>query len=151
MIKDAQSPKEYLASLPEDKRAAVAQLRAILLEHLPEGFQETINYGMLGYVVPHDLFPPGYHCDPDKPLPFIHLAAQKNYIALYHMGLYADPDLLHWFKQEYPRHTDRKLDMGKSCIRFKKPEHIPFTLIAELCRRVTAQEWIDQYESMRKR
>ena len=127
------------------------KLRAVILKNLPEGFEETMNYGMIGYVVPHTLYPEGYHCDPKLPLPFINLASQKNYIALYHMGVYSDPDLLKWFKEAYADRVPTKLDMGKSCIRFKKPEHIPYDLVGELCSKVGTSEWISRYEKAVKR
>jgi hypothetical protein len=105
---------------------------------------------MIGYVVPHSLYPDGYHCDPKLPLPFMSIASQKNFIALYHMGIYSDPELLEWFKAEYPKYVKTKLDMGKSCIRFKKPETIPYELIAQLSTKMTPQNWIDRYESVVK-
>jgi hypothetical protein len=146
MTPKAATPEEYLADLPEDKQAAVSRLRTTLLEHLPRGFSETMAYGMLTYVVPHSLYPAGYHVNPAQALPFISVAAQKNFIALYHMGLYADPSLLAWFRDEYPRHSKTRLDMGKSCIRFKKPEQIPYSLIGELAAKITPQKWIGIYE-----
>ncbi len=142
----AKTPDDYIASLPEDRKTAMQKLRDCLKKNLPEGFEETINYGMLGYVIPHSLYPAGYHVDPKLPLPFINLASQKNYIALYHMGIYADPNLLDWFTSEYQKHVSTKLDMGKSCVRFKKVEQIPYELISELATKVTPQEWIANYE-----
>ena len=106
---------------------------------------------MLGYSVPHKIYPPGYHCDPKLPLPFVGMASQKNFIAFYHMGIYAMPDLLKWFVAEYPKHSTAKLDMGKSCIRFKKPEHIPYKLIGELMKKVSVEKWIEVYEKNLKR
>ena len=117
----AKTPEEYMAELPTERKEAVAKLRTVIQENLPQGFSEIMNYGMLGYVVPHELYPPGYHCDPKQPLPFLGLASQKNSINFYHMGIYADPVLLDWFVTEFPKHSNAKLDMGKSCIRFKKP------------------------------
>lgn len=145
------TPELYVAQVADDKRDAIVKLRQILLMNLPSGFQETIGYGMIGYVVPKSTYPPGYHCDPKLSLPFISIAAQKNFVALYHMGIYADPELLEWFTAEYPKHSKTKLDMGKSCIRFKKPEAIPYDLIAELAQKVTVQQWIERYESVLKR
>ena len=101
---------------------------------------------MIGWAVPLKTYPAGYHCTANTPLPFINLASQKNFIALYHMGLYSGPGLLEWFVAEYPKHSKKKLNMGKSCVRFKKPEDIPFDLIAELSRRITPEEWIGIYE-----
>ncbi|MEI6947176.1 DUF1801 domain-containing protein [Paraflavisolibacter sp. H34] len=151
MPSTAATPEAYLSELPDDRKNALNELRAVLLRHLPHGFKEEMSYGMLGYVVPHELYPPGYHCNPKLPLPFISIAAQKNFIALYHMGLYMHPELLHWFQEEYQRQGTVKLDMGKSCIRFKKPEHIPYKLIGELAAKLSPQQWITVYESKLKR
>ncbi len=137
---------DYLAALPVERRQALETLRTILRKKLPKGFQEEMNYGMIGYVVPHTLYPKGYHCKPTDPLPFMNIASQKNFIAVYHMGLYADPQLLKWFTQEYPKHSTQKLDMGKSCIRFKKPDQIPFKLLGELAAKMTPAQWIQLYE-----
>ncbi len=146
MTSDAKTPDEYIASLPSDWKDAVTQLRETILSNLPEGFDETMGYGMIGYVVPHRLYPAGYHCDPKLPLPFINLASQKNYIALYHSGLYADKALHDWFVSEYPNHTSHKLDMGKSCVRFKKIQDIPVDLVGQLCTKMTVEDWIRLYE-----
>ena len=135
----------YIEALMPDRKEAVSKLRQVFLENLPEGFVETINYGMIGYVVPDSLYPEGYHCDPKQPLPFINIASQKGFIAIYHIGLYADDKLLEWFTSEFPKHSNTKLDMGKSCIRFKKPEQIPFELIAQLAKKVTPNDWIETY------
>ena len=124
---------------------ALKKLREVILANLPEGFEERISYGMIGYAVPHRIFPAGYHCNPKEPLPFMSIASQKNFIALYHMGLYGNPKLLDWFVFEYPKHCKTKLDMGKSCVRFKKPADIPFDLLAELIRKISVQDWIDCY------
>ena len=145
------SPDQYVNSLPEDRKEAITQLRKIILKNIPKGFQEAISYGMLGYVIPHTLYPAGYHCNPELPLPFISLASQKNFIALYHMGMYADKKLLDWFTSEYPKHSKAKLDMGKSCIRFKKIDQIPFKLIEELVKKMTVKDWITIYEKEVKR
>jgi uncharacterized protein YdhG (YjbR/CyaY superfamily) len=146
----ADSPAEYIQALPDDRRAVIEQLRAVILENIPDGFQEGMGYGMIGYVVPHRLYPAGYHCDPKLPLPFVSIAAQKNFYALYHMGIYAQPELLTWFVDEYPKHSAAKLDMGKSCIRFKKPEHIPYALIGQLMQKMTVEEWVSIYESNKR-
>jgi len=142
----ASTPEEYIEQLTVDRKEIVGLLRKTVLDNLPEGFVETINYGMLGYVVPHTLYPAGYHCDPKLPLPFINIASQKNFVALYHMGLYADAELMDWFITEYAKASKTKLDMGKSCIRFKKPEQIPFGLIGELAKKLSVQEWVSLYE-----
>ncbi len=147
----ANTPEEYLEKVPVDRKEPMEKLRQVLLENLPEGFEECINYGMIGYVVPQSIYPDGYHCDPKLPLPFINIASQKNYIALYHLGIYANEELLNWFVEDYPNHVKTKLDMGKSCIRFKKPEQIPYDLIAELATKMTVQEWINIYEKAIKR
>jgi Domain of unknown function (DU1801) len=138
--------EEYIAQLPEDRKAAIEQLRKLIKKQLPKGFQECISYGMIGYVVPHSLYPKGYHCDPKLPLPFLSIASQKNFIALYHMGIYADSRILDWFTSEFPKHSKAKLDMGKSCIRFKKMDQIPFDLIGALAAKMTPQQWIELYE-----
>jgi len=146
MTIDAQSPDDYIAQLPEDRKEAVSKLRETIKKNLPDGFEECINYKMIGYVVPHSRYPDGYHCDPKLPLPFINIASQKTFVALYHMGMYANPDVLDWFVKEYPKHVKTKLDMGKSCIRFKNTQNIPYGLIGELCQKIGPQDWIDIYE-----
>lgn len=138
---------EYLNSLPEDRKEAMEQLIAGIQKALPKGFEMTMSYGMIGFVVPHSLYPKGYHCDTKLPLPFINIASQKNFIAIYHMGMYADESILNWFVETYPKHSKAKLDMGKSCIRFKKPNEIPFQLIEELSTKMSVQDWITLYES----
>lgn len=151
MTSTAASPEQYIKELPPDRKEPISQLRHIILKNLPKGFKETMSYGMLGYVVPHELYPSGYHCDPKLPLPFLAIASQKNFIAFYHMGIYAMPDLLQWFITEYPKHSTARLDMGKGCIRFKKPEHIPYKLLGELVKKVPAKAWINVYEENLKR
>ena len=146
MQSTASSPQEYMDSLPDDRKDAMTQLRKAIVENLPEGFEERMSYGMLGFVVPHSLYPKGYHCDPKLPLPFVNLASQKNNISLYHMGIYSDSELLTWFQSEWPRHTQSKLDMGKSCIRFKKLNDIPYELIGQLMQRISPAQWIQTYE-----
>jgi uncharacterized protein YdhG (YjbR/CyaY superfamily) len=146
MTSKATTVEEYLSQVAPDKQAAMEKLRKTIKQNIPKGFQETISYGMIGYVVPHKLYPKGYHCAPKDPLPFVNIAAQKNFIAVYHMCVYADPILYKWFTTEYPKYSKAKLDMGKSCIRFKKPEDIPFDLIGELVQKVTVDEWIERYE-----
>ena len=151
MSAKATTPEEYMAQLPEDRKEIMSQLRSVILEKLPKGFQETMSYGMLGYVVPLERYPDGYHCDPKLPLPFINLASQKNHIGLYHMGIYSDPALLEWFTTEYPKHVSTKLDMGKSCVRFKNPSKIPIDLIGELVSKMSPDDWIERYESVIKK
>ncbi len=137
---------DYLKQVEPTHQLAFTQLRELIKSNIPKGFEEAISYGMIGYVVPHTLYAPGYHCNPSLPLPFISIAAQKNFIALYHMGIYAQPHLLKWFEDEYPKHSPSKLDMGKSCIRFKKNDTIPFDLIKTLIQKMTVNDWIDVYE-----
>ncbi|WP_420321264.1 DUF1801 domain-containing protein [Flagellimonas sp.] len=146
MTIDAKTPDEYISKLPEDRKEPVSKLRETVRDNLPKGFEECISYKMIGYVVPHSLYPDGYHCDPKLPLPFINIASQKHFVALYHSGIYADKNLLDWFVGEYPKYVKTKLDMGKSCIRFKKMETIPYGLIAELCQKMTPDSWIALYE-----
>lgn len=140
--------EEILENIPEDRKEAFHKLHQTILDHLPTGFELGISYGALGYVIPHTLYPAGYHCKPSEPLPFASLASQKNSINFYHMGIYADPALLDWFVAEYPKHSAQKLDMGKSCIRFKKIDQIPYDLIGALMQKMSAQQWIDLYERM---
>lgn len=145
------SPDDYLSKVPDDRREAMSKLREVFRKNLPPGFEETISYDMIGFVVPKSVYAAGYHCNPETPLPFINLASQKHFIAVYHMGLYADPVLLDWFTTAYPAHSKTRLDMGKSCIRFKKPDSIPFGLLGELAGKVTVQQWIDRYEKTLKK
>ena len=140
------TPEQYINELPEDRKEVISKLRSVIIKNLPKGFEEGMGYGMLSYHVPHSIYPDGYHCSPELPLPFMNLASQKSFVAVYHMGIYAKPELLNWFTTEYPKHCKRKLDMGKSCIRFKKAEEIPFELIAELMQKMTVESWIDLYE-----
>jgi len=147
----ANSPQDYIEQLPEERLAPMMKLRHVIIENLPSGFQECINYGMIGYIVPKRMYPDGYHCDPKLPLPFINLASQKNYIALYHSCVYANEDLMNWFKAEYPKHSKYKLDMGKSCIRFKRLDDIPYDLVGELCSKISPEKWINIYEKQIKR
>ncbi len=144
---EAQSVQQYLENLPEERKEPIEKLRKIISENLPNGFEEQLSYGMIGYVVPKSIYPKGYHCTPELPLPFLNIASQKNSINLYHMGIYADEKLLHWFQEEFPKHSKKKLDMGKSCMRFKKPEDIPYELIGELARKMTPKDWIEKYEN----
>ncbi len=146
MQSKATSPAQYISELPDDRKEVISKLRQTILNNLPKGFEEQMSYGMLGYVVPHSRYPDGYHCSPELPLPFINLASQKNFVALYHSGIYASTELYDWFVGEYPKYVKTKLDMGKSCVRFKKLETIPYELIGELCTKMTVAEWITLYE-----
>lgn len=147
MTSDAKNPEEYINSLPEERKIYIEKLRSVIQKNLPKGFEEGMNYGMMGYYVPHTIYPKGYHCKPSDPLPFMGFASQKNSINFYHMGIYANKDLYDWFVAEYPKYSTRKLDMGKSCIRFKKFDEIPFDLIGELVTKISVEDWITTYES----
>jgi hypothetical protein len=146
----ASNADEYIAQLPEDRQAAIKKLRAVIKKNLPKGFKEGTNYGMMGWSVPHSLYPKGYHCKPEDPLPFMSIASQKNFIAVYHMGVYAMPDLYKWFTEKHAKVTNKKLDMGKSCMRYKKAEDIPYELIGELASKITPDQWIKCYEDLLK-
>ena len=144
---EANSPEEYISLIPEERQPVLSRMREVILQNLPEGFEETMSYGMIGYVVPHSIYPDGYHCTPELPLPFMNIASQKNFVALYHAGIYGSEKLLKWFQEEYPKHCKRKLDMGKSCIRFKYMDDVPYELIGALTQKISVQDWIDIYES----
>jgi hypothetical protein len=150
MPNTATTVQEYMDALPGERKSPIMQLRNSIREQLPSGFEERISYGMIGYVVPHSLYPPGYHVNPKLPLPFLNLASQKAYIALYHIGLYADPSLLNWFMAEYRKQTGRKPYIGKSCVRFKNTAQIPYALIGELASKMSPQQWIACYEKQVK-
>ncbi len=150
MQSKATTVDQYLAELPEDRQKAISQLRKVIKKNMPKGFQETMGYGMIGYVVPHSKYPAGYHCNPKDPLPFMNVASQKNFIAVYHMGVYADPKLLKWFTDAHAKASPKKLDMGKSCMRYKKAEDIPYELIGELASKITVEDWIERYEKIFK-
>ena len=142
MQSKAKTVTEYIDSLPEDRKKAVSELRKVVKKNIPKGFEECIGYGMIGYAIPHSLYPKGYHCDPKVPLPYMNIGSQKNFIVVHNMGIYANEKLLNWFVKEYPKHSKSKLDMGKGCIRFKKMDDIPYKLIGELSSKITAEEWI---------
>ncbi|MGB2224887.1 MAG: DUF1801 domain-containing protein [Polaribacter sp.] len=148
---EAKSVTEYLEQIPENRKPIIEKIRVKINDNLPKGFEEGMNYKMIGYYVPHSIYPDGYHCDPKLPLPFMNIASQKNSINLYHMGIYANKEFLDWFVREYPKHCKTKLDMGKSCIRFKKMDQIPYDLIGELASKMTSEEWISIYESSIKK
>lgn len=147
----ADSLEDYINQIPDERQTPIKKLRQVINKNLPKDFEEGMNYNMIGYYVPHSVYPEGYHCDPKMPLPFMNIASQKNFIAVYHMGIYAKKELLDWFVSEYPKHCKRKLDMGKSCIRFKKIDEIPYELIGELTTKMTAKEWINCYEDSFKK
>lgn len=148
---NVKTPEQYIEQVPLDRRNSFEMLRNVILENLPKGFSETINYGMIGYIVPFSIYPDGYQTDPRQPLPFVNIASQKNYIALHHLGLYANKKLLDWFVNEYPKYSIKKLDMGKGCVRFKDPKEIPFELIGKLISKISVTEWISIYESIIKK
>jgi len=139
--------EEILISLPEDRSEPFNKLHDVIMKNLPKGFEAAISYGGLGYVIPHSLYPAGYHCKPIEPLPFAGIASQKNSINFYHMGIYSEPKLLEWFVSEYPKYSEQKLDMGKSCVRFKKLDQIPYKLIGELMKKMSVKKWITIYET----
>ena len=143
--------EEILHQIPEERAVAFRKLHDVIIKNLPAGFEPAISYGGLGYVVPHAIYPQGYHCKTTEPLPFAGIASQKQTINFYHMGIYAVPELLEWFVSAYPKHSAQKLDMGKSCVRFKKFDQIPFSLIGELMQKMSVQEWIHIYETKLKR
>ena len=151
MKTEGNTVEAILSNVPPERAEAFNSLHKTIVNNLPEGFEAAISYGMLGYVVPHRIYPAGYHCKPAEPLPFASIASQKNSINFYHMGIYANPELLDWFVAEFPKHSKQKLDIGKSCIRFKKLEEIPYELIGELMTKMSVQQWIDLYESKFKK
>ena len=151
MQSKALTPDAYLAEIPLDRQKAFIKLRSVIRKNLPKGFKEVMGYGMMGWAVPHSKYPAGYHCNPKDPLPFMGLASQKHFIAIYHMGIYAEPALLKWFTTAHAKASSKRLDMGKSCIRYKNPDDIPFELIGELSTKMTPDEWIAIYEKNMKR
>ena len=145
------TPDEYIAALPDDRREIMSQIRGTINANIPDGFIECMPYGMIGWAVPHSIYPKGYHVDPSKPLGLISLASQNSHIAIYHMGLYPGTKLNKWFTAEWPKHSSNKLDLGKSCLRFKRPADVPLDLIGDLAGRLTPKEWIKIYEAMLSR
>ena len=143
--------QSYFEQLPRERKAPMEKIRKVLLENLPEGFEEGFGYGMPSYVVPLTAYPAGYHCRADTPFGFMSLVSQKNFIALHHLGMYADPELTAWFTAEYPKYSKAKLDMGKGCIRFKKMDDIPYDLIALLAKKISPKQWIACYEKIFKK
>ncbi len=151
MQSTAKTPDVYIAGLPNDRKESISALRDVINDNLPNGFHECMGYGHIGWVVPHETYPAGYHCDPSQPLPFMGIASQKNHIAIYSMCIYSDNSLMEWFREAWPQHSTKKLDMGKSCIRIKNPKDVPLDLIGKLASKVTPQQWIDLYEKSMKR
>jgi uncharacterized protein YdhG (YjbR/CyaY superfamily) len=148
---NASTPEEYINQMPDDRKKVISKIRTVIHQHLPEGFEEVISNGMIGYVVPHSIYPAGYHCNPKDPLPFLSIASQKNNVALYHFGMYAVPELHEWFMENYPLYAKGKPDVAKSCIRFKKMDDVPYDLIASLVEKITVKEWVKVYEENLKR
>lgn len=142
---------EYISQLEESRKEIIENLRKAMKSNLPAGFNEEINYGMIGYVVPHSIYPSGYHCNTKLPLPFMNLASQKNHIGVYHMGIYSDPDLLKWFEEEWSKLEIGKLNMGKSCIRLNPKKQIPYDLIGRLSAKISVDQWIETYEKAVKK
>lgn len=151
MTSTATNPDDYIKELPEDRKEAIQKLRAVILKNLPKGFKEEMSYGMIGYVVPHKIYPSGYHCNPKLPLPFMSFASQKNSINFYHMGIYANNELYNWFIESYGKFSQKKLDIGKSCMRFKKTEDIPYDLVGDLVSKMNVKDWITTYEKAFKK
>lgn len=151
MTSKATTIDDYIAELPEERKRIIQKLRNCIKSNISKGFQEGIQYGMIGYFVPHEIYPSGYHCNPKEPLPFMSIASQKNSVNVYHMGLYANKDLYDWFVTEYSKQFSRKLDIGKSCVRFKKETDIPFKILAELVQKISVDEWISIYNNSLKK
>jgi hypothetical protein len=149
MQSKATTVAEYLAELPDDRRAALEMLRAVIRGNLDAGYEEGMQYGMIGYYVPHRIYPPGYHCDPKQPLPFAGMASQKNYMSLYLGCIYQHAGQYEWFKDAWEK-TGKKLDMGKACIRFKKVDDLALDVIAEVVRTTPAGEYVAFYEAVIK-
>jgi len=147
MRSDARTVRQYLDALPADRRAALEAVRAVILENLDPLYQEGMQYGMIGYSVPHSVYPAGYHCDPKQPLPFASIASQKNHMAVYLMGLYGDPEQERWFAEEW-RRTGKRLDMGKCCVRFRRLEDVPLEVLGKAVKRVPARKFIATYEAV---
>ncbi len=146
MQSKAKTVKQYLAELPKDRREALQAIRAVLLKNLPKGYEEGMQCGMIGYFVPHSVYPPGYQCDPKQPLPFAGLASQKNHMSIHLMSVYGDPELAAWFREAWAK-SGKKLDMGKSCVRFKKIDDVPLKVIGQVIKRVPVKKFIEYYES----
>ena len=149
MQSKATTVEQYLAELPDDRREALQAIREVILKNLPKGYEEGMQYGMIGYYVPHSIYPAGYHCDPKEPLSFVALASQKNHMAFYGMCIYSDPVQEAWFREAWTK-TGKKLDMGKSCVRFKKLEDVPLKVIGQTVKRVPVKKYVEHYESILK-
>ena len=141
---------EYINQLPDDRRKAVGEIRRVINKNLPKGFKEGVGYNMIAWSVPHSSYPAGYHCDPSKPLMLMCLSSTKGHISLHHMGLYGSGPMMEWFKSEWPKYSEKKLDIGKACIRFKRVEDVPLDLIGKLATKLTPQQWVEVYENALK-
>lgn len=148
MTSTAATVEDYLGQVPEDRRQALETLRALILENKPPEVEEGMQYGHIGYFVPHSVYPPGYHCDPKQPLPYVGLASQKNHMALYLFCMYVGQDKVETFRQRFLA-AGKKLDMGASCVRFKKLEDLPLDVIADTIRELTLDDFLTQYESVK--
>jgi uncharacterized protein YdhG (YjbR/CyaY superfamily) len=146
MVYTMNTVDEYIQALPSERQSVFQELRDVIKQNLPKGFEECMSYNMPAFSVPHSIYPAGYHCKPEEPLPFLSIASQKNFIGFYHMGIYVMPDILDWFTVSYTKLEIGKLDMGKSCVRFKKIDRMPYELIAELCQKISVDQWIEVYE-----
>jgi uncharacterized protein YdhG (YjbR/CyaY superfamily) len=147
MKSTAKTVDEYVKGLPEDRRKAISALRKVILNNLPEGYQECMSYGMIGYVVPHSIYPKGYQCNPKLPLPFVNLGSQKNHMALYLMCIYGDAKADRGFRKAWEK-TGRKLDAGKGCIRFRRLEDVPLEVVGQLVARIPVADYIARIESV---
>ncbi len=145
MANQAATVEEYLASLPEDRRMALEAVRKTILKNLPKGYEEGMQYGAIGYSVPHSVYPPGYHCDPKQPLPFLCLASRKNYMTISFMGVYGDAEGEKWFREEWAK-TGKRLDMGKACVRFKALDDLPLELVGKAIKRIPVRTLVERYE-----
>lgn len=148
---DISTINEYFEALPEERKEGVKELFEVFKTNLPKGFEAQVSYGHIGFVVPFSIYPNGYHCDTNQPLPFINIASQKNHIAIYHMGIYMKPELINWFENEFPKHSSKKLNMGKSCIRFRNTKDIPFDLLGELATKITVDDYVSLYTDILNR
>jgi hypothetical protein len=147
MQSNAKTVDDYVLELDEQRREIISRLRHAVLDNIPPGFEESMGYGMIGYVVPLSLYPKGYHVDPKLPLPFAAIGNQKHVISFYHMGIYADAALRSWFMEEFTKRTGKKPDMGKSCLRLNPNHLVPYVLIGELMRKISVAEWIERVEA----
>ena len=147
MTSQAKTVEEYLQALPGDRRAAISTVRETILANLPKGYEVRMNYGMIGYVVPHSIYPAGYHCNPAQPLTYASLGSQKNHIALYLMCVYGHAETAAWFRKAWEA-TGKKLDMGKACVRFKRLEDVPLEVVGQVIARTPVKQYIATIENV---